>query len=164
MAKKKNPDFRISMNLFLYGQGNLGKTTTLRMLYNKLSGKIMSSNSTREIFTYKRMNIVICTTGDTRRFIEGNIAFLKKHIKKGQENIIFISAVNQKMDSYDAMHNYQEEIMEGYVDSKFILWVEKLDPKIEEQPYVEGGSKKTSNIDSTRLKEIIDFYIKNKLI
>ncbi len=57
--------------------------------------------------------------------------------------------------------------MEGYVSSKYSLWVEKLNPKVLESNYKaedNPASQKTSIADADRLKKIIDFYIDNKLI
>lgn len=170
MAKKKNPSYYSNLNILVYGQGNLGKTTTLRRLYKNLTGNVLPKNCSRKYFPYRGKQIVLCTAGDTRKIVVNNISELKKHATasiymngKNNHTDIFISAVNQKFDSYEAMQNLQEEIIDGTVDSKYILWIEKLNPKKEEHPYVKGSTK-TSDRDADRLKNIIDFYIDNNLI
>ncbi len=157
----RKPDLTVPLNLFVYGEGTIGKTTTLEMLYQNMTGK--SPKSARLIDTYKGKRFCLCTAGDSRGIIERNVAFMKKN---GPFDI-FISAVNAKFDSYDAAQYYFQEIMEGYVSSKYSLWVEKLNPKVLESNYKaedNPASQKTSIADADRLKKIIDFYIDNKLI
>ena len=47
----RKPDLTVPLNLFVYGEGTIGKTTTLEMLYQNMTGK--SPKSARLIDTYK---------------------------------------------------------------------------------------------------------------
>lgn len=149
-------EFTVPFNLFVYGDGTIGKTTTLKMLYQNMTGK--SPKSARLIGTYKGKRFCLCTAGDSRGIIERNVAFMKKN---GPFDI-FISAVNAKFDSYDASQYYFQEIMEKYVSSKYSLWVEKLNPKVVEPNYKDKkdpAMQTTSIDDAKRLQDIIDNFI-----
>ena len=170
MGKLRDPVYNVPMNIFLYGEGGLGKTKTLKKLYYLLS-KVQMPASTRECIIYNYMGrdvkIVICTAGDNREEIEKNLSFLRGLLEQEVKVDIFISAVRQSMDAYNAMQNYEAVIMERYVKSSFTMWVEKLNPKVLESNYKDEkdpASQKTSIADANRLKKIIDFYIDNKLI
>lgn len=64
-------------NIILFGTGNSGKTTTLRILYYLLTGTTAPANKTRVQITYKGSKIDFAFNGYTLDVVEGNVAFFE---------------------------------------------------------------------------------------
>lgn len=67
--------------IVLYGRGDIGKTSTLRMVTDMLEGKPLSYSriDVREVYSYNEKKVVVTSYGDTEAIMIENIAFMKAH-------------------------------------------------------------------------------------
>lgn len=67
--------FVTKANIILFGTGNSGKTTTLKILYYLLVGSMPPANTPRVQITYRGMKIDFAFNGDHIDVVEDNVAF-----------------------------------------------------------------------------------------
>lgn len=80
MARRSTKYYYVmKANIILFGTGNSGKTTTLKILYYLLTGTIPPVNTPRIQITYKGLKINFAFNGDHIDVVEENVAFFKNN-------------------------------------------------------------------------------------
>lgn len=97
----------------LYGSGGKGKTTTLNLLIELLSGKKRKGDG-QVLIPYRDKNIAITTGGDKKDIVEGNIGFFVK-----QAGDILVTATRTKGGPQDALKEHAKKI------GTDVIWIGK---------------------------------------
>lgn len=178
--------------LVLFGEGNTGKTTTLRQLIRNLSGlsKLPSKDDVRVIVKYRDKNIYISTYGDTKEHICRNVLFFGGEYtgKIGSNDKVFFidngGTHEVAASRYDklfkpsilisachpggapaAMNLAFSQTVMNKLD--YHLWIRKVKDETADNAVPPYGHNNPSPSDITmanHLKDIIDKVIDNKLI
>jgi len=136
----------------LFGIGNSGKTTTLRLLANKLhsssdtkdfDGNIPEKGDFKVCFKYKGIKVGIASGGDTAEVVKNNIEFfLSKKCK------ILIIAARSKGDSHTIIYDYCDEHELLWLRQRDI-WLEKANELNKQSLYKTSNKQTTDLIIST---------------
>ncbi len=90
----------------LFGKANCGKTSTLRMLYNRLSGHQGNiGEDIRAVCKYKGCNVLFATWGDNLDEMDRNVGFMKS-----QTWDIAVTATRTRGGTVHILENYTDEI------------------------------------------------------
>ncbi|MBO4439000.1 MAG: hypothetical protein J5798_06580 [Spirochaetaceae bacterium] len=105
----------------LYGPRNMGKTTTLKKLIDLLSviAKNYEISFYKEVWAYFKINgkkIVVCTPGDNKDIVKGNINYTKSY-----DCDIFVTAARTRGGSVDELKKFTNK------KEAELIWVQKED-------------------------------------
>lgn len=186
MENKANIEEGKKAFFVLFGEGNSGKTSTLRQLICMLSGITQAPDKAdvRVIVKYRGKNIYIATYGDVKEQICRNILFFEGEYtgkvffidKSNVEEIsisrydkffspsIFISASRPSGGAVTMNLAFAQTVMNNL---DYHLWVRKEKDKTADKVVPPYGHNNPSPSDMTmanHLKDLIDKVIDNKLI
>lgn len=105
---------KVISNIVLYGISNTGKSTTLRILYYLLSGKMACAKDSMCSTVYKGYNIGVAFNGDTLKIVEENVAFFEAN-----DFDITVSSTRTEGGPVLAMNYFNEKIFQ---DAENIIW------------------------------------------
>lgn len=111
---------KTSKVIVLYGSGNIGKTTTLRMVIDMLNRDELSYSrkDVRTTCHYNGKIVDIATWGDNRSELLKNVKYFREH-----HCDIAITAARSYGGTHDVIREYAKEI--GLDVEKDIVWVKK---------------------------------------
>lgn len=150
--------FVTKANIILFGTGNSGKTTTLKILYYLLVGSMPPANTPRVQITYRGKKIDFAFNGDHIDVVEDNLAFFA-------DNPCDIAVSPTRTEGGPVM------AMNYFIDKTFpitenILWKRTTDipsSKRAAKKYASEPSSFAKNLPQSyqmanKLKEIIDEF------
>lgn len=166
--KMFTPKPKVPLVIFVNGKQNEGKTVCLKYFYMLLTGKAYP-RGTRLCFMHNGKRIVLCTSGDKWMDMEMNFDYLSNVISSEGNVDVFICAVRSTSSALDAAEQFCHRYFNLQYESKYVLWVRKLNPKNFERNYQKEVTPKPGNTtivghttakrDAERLLVLIDDFV-----